>query len=133
MRFAKVVFWCAGIWGMLILVPLYFMLGKINLQTPPAVTHPEFFYGFIGVALAWQFVFLLIATDPVRFKLIMLPAIFEKFAYSIAVFVLYSQARVHRSEWIDSIPDFILGVLFIAAYFKTPIDTQKLVPGVNSR
>ena len=74
MRLAKIVFWCGGIWGILVLVPLYFMLQKINMQTPPAITHPEFYYGFVGVALAWQFAFILIATDPVRFKPMMLIA-----------------------------------------------------------
>jgi hypothetical protein len=28
---------------------------------PPAITHPESFYGFIAVSIAWRFVFLLIA------------------------------------------------------------------------
>ena len=26
---------------------------------PPTITHPDFFYGFVGVALVWQLVFLL--------------------------------------------------------------------------
>jgi hypothetical protein len=29
MKFAKAVFWIAGIWGMLVLLPLYFMPGVI--------------------------------------------------------------------------------------------------------
>jgi hypothetical protein len=64
MKFAKVVFWCAGIWGIAVPTPLYFMIRTVNLQAPPAITQPEFYYGFVGVALAWQFVFILVATDP---------------------------------------------------------------------
>jgi hypothetical protein len=44
MRFARVVFLVAGIYGVLILTPIYFMEGKIGRETPPAVTHPEYFF-----------------------------------------------------------------------------------------
>lgn len=120
MRFAKIVFWIAGVWGILILSPLYFLLKKINLQTPPAITHPEFYYGFVGVALAWQFAFILIATDPVRFKPMMAPSILEKFGFVATMGVLYLSMRLNRSQVIVAIPDLILGLLFVAAYFKTP-------------
>ena len=52
MRFAKVVFWVAGVWGVLVLVPLYFALDLIAQRDPPAVTHAEYYFGFLGVALA---------------------------------------------------------------------------------
>jgi hypothetical protein len=55
MKFAKIVFWGAGIWGVLVLTPLYFMYDLIGRQEPPPITHPGFYYGFAGVALAWQF------------------------------------------------------------------------------
>jgi hypothetical protein len=71
MKFAKVVFWIAGIWGVMELTPLFFMFDTIGRQDPPAITHPQFYFGFLGVALAWQFVFLVIATDPLRYRPIM--------------------------------------------------------------
>ena len=40
MRFAKVVFWCAAVWGFLALTPLYFLFDTIGRQNPPAITHP---------------------------------------------------------------------------------------------
>jgi hypothetical protein len=52
MKFAKIVFLIAGIQGLLILAPLYFLERTIGRQAPPAITHPEYFYGFVGVALA---------------------------------------------------------------------------------
>ena len=119
MRFAKVVFWCAGVWGIVVLAPLYFMLRTVNLHAPPAITHPEFYYGFVGVALVWQFAFILIATDPVRFKPMMIPSMFEKFGFFATMVVLHSQMRVIRGQVIVAIPDLILGLLFVAAYFKT--------------
>ena len=78
MKFAKIVFWVAGIWGVVTLAPLYFILDMIGRQDPPAITHPLFFYGFVGVALAWQFAFFVIGKDPVRFRLIMIPSVLEK-------------------------------------------------------
>jgi len=35
----------------------------IGEQDPPPITHPEFFYGFVGVAVAWQMLFLLMSRD----------------------------------------------------------------------
>ena len=48
MKFAKIVFWIAGIWGVLTLTPLYFMFDLIGRKDPPPITHPAFFYGFVG-------------------------------------------------------------------------------------
>ena len=58
MKFAKYLFYAAGVWGILVITPLFFIFDKIGQQDPPPVTHPLFYYGFAGVALAWQFVFL---------------------------------------------------------------------------
>jgi hypothetical protein len=41
MRFAKIVFWVAGIWGFVILTPLYFMFDLIGRQDPPPITTPR--------------------------------------------------------------------------------------------
>ena len=66
MKFAKIVFWLAAIWGFLIITPLYFMFALISKNDPPPITHPGFFYGFVGVAMVWQLAFILIARDPTR-------------------------------------------------------------------
>ena len=75
MTFAKRVFFLAGIYGLVVLLPQYFMEERTGRDFPPPVTHPEYFYGFIGVAVAWQIVFLIISRDPVRYRPIMLAAI----------------------------------------------------------
>ena len=120
MKFAKVVFWVAGIWGLLVITPLYFMFDLIGKQDPPPITHPGFYYGFVGVALAWQIAFLVIARDPVRFRLMMIPSVVEKFSWAIAVGVLVMQGRMHGSDLVFGATDFILGVLFVIAYLITP-------------
>jgi hypothetical protein len=119
MKFAKVVFWIAGIWGLLVITPLYFMFDLIGRKDPPAITHPGFYYGFVGVALAWQIAFLVIARDPVRLRPMMIPSVVEKFTYGIAVVALVVQGRMHRSDLVFAATDSILGLLFVIAYLKT--------------
>lgn len=120
MKFAKLAFWIAAIWGLLILTPLYFLFDSIGRNNPPPITHPDFFYGFVGVALAWQIAFVVIATDPVRFRPLMIPSILEKLSYGIAVFVLVSQGRVHKPALAFGGVDLLLGILFVVSYLKTP-------------
>jgi hypothetical protein len=119
MKFAKIVFWIAGIWGLLVLTPLYFMFDLIGRNDPPPITHPGFFYGFVGVALAWQFAFIVIATDTPRFRPLMIPSVLEKVSYGAAVIVLVLQGRMHQSDLVFAGADLLLGVLFVIAYFKT--------------
>jgi len=119
MKFAKIVFLTAGIYGVLILAPMYFMEGKIGRETPPAITHPEHFYGFLGAGLAWQVLFLVLSTDPVRYRPMMLPSVLEKVSYGVALVVLFSQHRLEVSVLLIGSADWIFAALFVAAYFET--------------
>lgn len=119
MKFAKIVFWIAGIWGVLVLTPLYFMFDVIGRQDPPPITHPAFYYGFVGVGLAWQIAFLIIATNPVRFRPLMIACMVEKFSYGAALTVLFLQHRLHASDLTFGVVDLLFGVLFIVAFFRT--------------
>jgi hypothetical protein len=120
MKLAKIVFWVAGIWGLLVITPLYFLFDLIGKNDPPPITHPGFYYGFAGTALAWQLAFLFIATDPVRYRPLLIPSIFEKLSYAAAVFVLVSQGRMHRSDLAFGGADSVLGILFLISHFKIP-------------
>jgi len=120
MKFAKIVFRIAAIWGVLVLTPLYFMFTLIGRNDPPPITHPAFFYGFIGAGLAWQIAFFVIATDPSRYRPLMIPSVFEKFSYGIAVVILVMQHRMRASDLIFGGVDLLLGVLFVIAVFTTP-------------
>jgi hypothetical protein len=119
MKFAKIIFWLAGIWGILMLTPLYFMFQKIGRVHPPIITHPEYYYGFIGVAIAWQLAFFVISTDPARLRPIMIPAIFEKCSFAAATFVLGAQGRVPQETLVFGGIDLLFAVLFLLAFFKT--------------
>jgi len=122
MRFAKIVFLVAGIYGLLILTPMYFLENKIGRDTPPAITHPEYFYGFVGVGLAWQVLFLVLSTDPVRYRAMILPSILEKVTWGIALIVLLSQGRLALSAFAIGSVDWIFAFLFLVAYFTTKSD-----------
>jgi hypothetical protein len=119
-RFARIVFWIAAIWGFLIITPLYFMFNLIGEKDPPPITHPAFFYGFVGIALVWQIAFIFIARDPIRFRPMMMPAILEKLVYAVPVVILVLQKRMHPTDLIFSAIDLTLGALFLAAYLRTP-------------
>ena len=119
MKFAKILFRIAGIWGVLVLTPLYFMFGVIGRQDPPPITHPGFFYGFVGAGLVWQIAFFVIATDPARYRPLMIPSVLEKLSYVVPVTILVLQGRMHLSDLVFVGSDSLLGVLFAIAYFKT--------------
>jgi hypothetical protein len=118
MKFAKAVFWSAGIWGILVLTPLYFMFDLIGQKDPPPITHPAFYYGFVGVGLAWQVAFFIIATDPVRFRPLMVACMVEKFGGAAALTVLYLQQRLHPSDLTFGVADLLFGVLFVFAFVR---------------
>jgi hypothetical protein len=120
MKFAKIIFWIAGTWGVLTLTPLYFMFNLIGRQDPPPITHPAFFYGFVGAGLAWQIAFFVIATDPERYRPLMIVSVLEKFSYGIPVVILVAQGRMHSSDLVFGGVDMLLGVLFVVAFFRTP-------------
>src|SRR5262249_30483990 len=119
MRFAKTVFRIAGIWGLIILVPLYFVYDSIGRQYPPPITHPDFYYGFLAVTVAWQVAFLVIASDPVRFRPLMVPTMLEKFIYVGTMLALYAKGQLQFGQFAVAIPDLVLGSLFVVAFLKT--------------
>jgi hypothetical protein len=124
MKFAKVVFWIAGIWGVLAISPLYFLLDAVGRQEPPAVTHPDFYYGFVTVTLMWQVAFFVIAMDPARYRALMIPPAIAKFGYAIMVAVLHLEGRVSGSRVMFAAVDFVLAILFVVAFARTKIATE---------
>ena len=121
MRFSRTVFLAAGIWGVLVVSPLYFVESIINKQQPPPITHPEYYYGFAGVTLVWQILFFLIAKNPIKYRTIMLIAILEKLSYGLAVPLLFVAGRLPSVVLLTSLPDLIWATLFAIAYRKSPI------------
>lgn len=119
MKFARWTFRIAGIYGILALLPQYFMINTIAEQQPPAITHLEFFFGFVGVALAFQVVFLVLSTDPVRYRLMIIPSVIEKFSFFIPCLILFLTDRLAVQMFGAACIDLVLGSLFIVSWFKT--------------
>ena len=117
--FARRVFLFAGIIGLGMLLPQYFLEERIGVDQPPAITHPEFFYGFVGVAAAWQVAFLIISRDPIRYRTLMLAAMLEKASFVVAVAGLYFAGRTSTITAVCGGLDLVWGLLFAAAFART--------------
>jgi hypothetical protein len=116
--FSRIVFRIAGIYGLIVLVPGFFTEKMLAEKMPPAVTHPEFYYGFFGVAVAWQVAFLFISHDPQRFRPIIPAAILEKLSYCVACVVLLMMGRIPPIVAMGGTGDFVLGALFTVSYLR---------------
>ncbi|MGE5244819.1 MAG: hypothetical protein ACM3SQ_11385 [Betaproteobacteria bacterium] len=123
MNFARRVFLLSGIWGIVVLAPMYFLEGTIGQRTPPPVTHPEYYYGFVGVGLVWQLLFLMISYNPVRYRPVMLIAILEKVSFGLAVPMLFAAHRVDGWVFVGGLIDLAWAVSFAVAYGKMPAET----------
>ena len=120
MRFARVVFLVAGMWGIAVLTPLYFLVDLTGRQYAAPADYPQFFYGFLSVAMAWQVAFLVIGSSPARYRPLMIPGILEKLGHVAGVAVLYGQRRLPVADAAAAGPDLVLAVLFIVAFAMTP-------------
>jgi hypothetical protein len=126
MRFARWVFLLAGIYGIAVILPQYFLEARIGRDYPPAITHPEYFYGFVGVGLAWQVTFLIIAADPGRFRPIMIGGILEKISFGFAGHFLAHHGLAPATIGWFSAFDLLLGALFAIAFWKVGVETRSV-------
>ena len=121
-HFARRVYTIAGVYGLIVMLPQYFMEDRIGRDNPPPITHPEHFFGFVGVVIVWQIAFLVIARDPARFRPLMPVTVLEKLAFSVPVILLYLGGRVAPTVVFFAGLDLLLGVLFVLAYLRTTAD-----------
>jgi hypothetical protein len=119
MKFARFVFIAAGIWGIVVLTPFYWLLDVTGRHYVPPTEYPQFFYGFVSVALVWQIAFLAIGSSPARFRPLMIPSILEKLGYVATLAVLYGQGHISATDVQPLLPDLVLGILFIISFAKT--------------
>lgn len=117
MKFAKWVYRIVGILGILEIAPLFFSETQIGINMPPAINHPEYFYGFAGITLVWQLAFLVISGDPARYRALIPITILEKAAYVLPSLWLLSQGRLPTQILIFPLLDLVYGLFFAVAFF----------------
>ena len=79
-------------YGIAVLVPQDF----VELGLPALMERPEHYYGFIGVALAWQFVFLIVASDVMRYRPLMLAGVLDKLSSGGGGDSVFGGSRIDR-------------------------------------
>lgn len=131
MKFARVVFIGGGVWGIAALAPFYWLVDISGRHYAAPVDYPQFFWGFFSVALAWQLAFLLIGSNPVRFRPLMVPAIVEKFGFIVTLALLFGRGRIPGADAAAAIPDAVVGLLFIAAFVATSSEARRTQRAAN--
>ncbi|MBN8816085.1 MAG: hypothetical protein J0J06_11640 [Sphingomonas sp.] len=120
-RHATWLFRGAAIYGLILLLPMY-VLEKVAAAPDPAFAHPEYYYGFVGAAAAWQLVYWVIGGDPVRYLAFMPLGVIAKFGFWVPTALLWLNGRTPTSTFILTNGDLILGIAFFIAWrtLKTP-------------
>ena len=93
MKLAKWIFLIAGVFGLLSTIPLAFA------EKMMGVKQPEYYYGFVFLDICWQILYLLLSSNPVRYRLMMIPSFLAKGSGTVALTWLYLLERV-SSQWI---------------------------------
>ncbi|MEH6829116.1 hypothetical protein [Parasphingorhabdus sp.] len=127
MKFVRIIFALAAAWGLLALVPGLFV--EAGGGPSPVIAGPEYYYGFTGLALVFQLIFIMIAIDPVRYRPLILIAILEKLAFFLPVTILYWQGRVAIGPvFFGAMVDGLLMLLFALAWFLSRRTGQAIQP-----
>ena len=108
LKLASRVFRIAAIYGVVVLAPLYLA----PVPDPWRLTH----FGFIGVALVFQGVFWVIASDPQRFMPLMPLCIWEKLCFGIPALAFFARGQADAVSAAFGAIDLFLGALFFLAW-----------------
>ena len=119
MTFAKWVFTIGGVWGVLIIGPLFFAEGAMADATGKPFSHPDTYYGFVAAVFCWQLSYLVISRDPARYRPFMLLGALGKLLYAGGCWLLFAQGRIPVTVPAIASPDLLLALLFVVAWFKT--------------
>lgn len=114
-RMARRIFAGAAVYGIIVLLPMYFAEPMMTKAGRP-VTHPELLYGFVGAALAFQLVYWTIGRDPLRFRPLMPIAVIAKWSFGIPVAILFAAGRVDAMTFTLSSIDLAISILFLVAW-----------------
>ena len=117
-RAARLIYRIAGIYGLIVLLPLFLAEDLIARQAPPAITHPEYFYGFLGAASVMQLFYLVVAGDPLRFRPMMPITVLAKLNFVAVVAILFLQGRLAAATLPLPALDLVIGIAFAWAWLR---------------
>ncbi len=117
-KFATWVFRGAGVYGVLLIGPMYFMEPVLVAQGQP-LSHPEHFYGFVGITLSFQLMFLAMSRDIVRHRSLIPVCIVEKVLFPAAVWPLFLAGRTPGIVAAFATIDVLLALLFAISWVRT--------------
>jgi len=112
---ARLVFGVAGVYGLIVLLPLFFA----EPWLAPAPSRPEDYYGFLGAAAVMQLLYLAIARDPVRYRPLMPLGMLSKFSFFATIAILWAQGRTAAPALAFATVDLLLGFAFGYAWKRT--------------
>ena len=112
---ARWLFRGAAVYGLIILVPLYFLEQQVAAPAA-ALDQPIYYYGFVGAAAAWQLVYWTIGGDPLRYRAFMPLAAVAKVGFWMPSLILWLNGRAPTSTFAVTNGDLILGIAFILAW-----------------
>ena len=104
LRFARISFALAGVYGLAATLSLYFRA--------PLSPDTQWLHAFAGAAAATQLAYLLIASDPVRFRPVIPVGIVSKFSFAIPMTLLYARGAVGPDSFVFALIDYALAILF---------------------
>jgi hypothetical protein len=108
MRFARWTFAGAGIYGLIATLSLYFQA--------PLSPATQWLYAFAGAAAATQLAYLIIATDPVRFRPVIPVGIASKLSFAVPMTLLYAHGELPVASFAFALIDYALAILFAANF-----------------
>ena len=115
----KRIYTVAGVYGLIVLLPLWFTAHKLALSGP-ALTRPEYYYGFLGAACSFQLVYLTIGRDPVRYRPLMPVSVIAKLSFFVPVAILFAAGRIDTTTMALSSVDGAIALAFLWAWRLTP-------------
>ena len=110
MRFARWSFAIAGIYGLVATLSLYF--------GPALSAGTQWLYGFAGAAAATQLAYLLIATDPVRYRMVIPVGIASKLSFAIPMTILFLRGDSPMTSFAFALIDYALALLFAITFVR---------------
>jgi len=109
-RFARRLYRAAAIYGVIVLIPLYF----VPVPDPYRLN----LIGFAGTALVFQGMFWIIAHDPLRFLPLVALSVFEKLSFGLPAVAFWARGQGDRFSAIFGAIDLLLAILFSITWFR---------------